>query len=147
MPEFSFQQDNYSCGAHAAINALRVLKLEVDYEDVKRAVGTTRKGGTTKAGLIRGIETFGVKATEYKQRNPDSAWVWLQKWCATNAVILLVDNRQHWMTAVSRVNGSIMMIDPTLPYKEGSNGVSVASKQEVLWRWQDRICYAIRVSK
>jgi ABC-type bacteriocin/lantibiotic exporter with double-glycine peptidase domain len=145
MGAFGFQQKNYDCGLHAFRNAMQVYSVEISYDDAKRLVGTTSRYGTSKAGIIRGISELGFRATEYSTKNELAAWRWLLKWSETCAVIALVDNRQHWTTITGRIKNRVIMIDPTANLGKGENGAYVLDREDMLWRWHDKQCYAIRI--
>lgn len=152
MASFSFQQTNYSCGTIALINAVKVLGMELLFDDAKHIAGTTYQDGTSQRGIMRAITALGLKATEYRTANPDNAWKWLHKWADTYPVILLVDGyltvgNSHWVTVSGRVNGRVIVVDPTANTDSGENGVHPLDKDETLARWKSRICYAIRVCK
>jgi len=152
MSSFNFQTNGYSCGTIALVNSVKVLDMELSYDDAKRLAGTTYRDGTSQRGLIRAIESLGLKATEYRTANADNAWKWLHKWADTCPVILLVDGyltvgNSHWVTAVGRINGRVIVVDPTANTDNGENGTHPYSKEDLVTRWKLRICYAIRVCK
>jgi ABC-type bacteriocin/lantibiotic exporter with double-glycine peptidase domain len=147
MTALTLQLDNFSCGAVAFQNAMKVMGEEYDIDSARDMVGTTKKKGTSKAGLVRGVEKAGYKAVVYRQRNGDLAWRWLRKWSPTNPVILLVDGNEHWLLAHGKSNGSVIIIDPTVEIKKKENGVFLLDKEDTLFRWKHAIHYAVLVKR
>lgn len=147
MTSLVYQVNDYSCGTVSFMNAARILGLEYSYDDAKVLVKTTSRGGTSKVNLVRGIRDAGLRAVIYRQPHEEAAWKWLRYWVDSAPVILLVDDRQHWALAHGKSNGSIILIDPTADVKKSENGVYILSRSDLMWRWRDSTCYAIRVTR
>lgn len=140
------QEDGWSCGAISLSNALHLMGLDISVDDAKRIARTNRKMGTTRSGLIRGINNSGFRATPYHTRNPDNAWKWLRRHTPDSAIIALVDNQEHWVVFSKAIADKIILIDGSP--NDGDNGVSVVDKQSALSRMSySGHFYAIRVSK
>lgn len=151
MASLSYQTRNYTCGLHAYLNALSVFEIEMSHAEAKKLIGTNSKEGTSQRGLLRGIESAELKATVYRQRNPQTAVRWLWKWSAITPIIVLLDGyltvgSSHWATVTGRIGDKIILVDPTANVASGENGVHVLSRGELLERWKYRICYAIRIT-
>lgn len=141
------QTRNYDCGLTAYGNAMRIMGVDLSWDECKALVGTTSRGGTTRAGMIRGIESSGFDAVAYKQRKTEPSWRWIRKWLKTNPVILLVDDDQHWVLAAGNSNGHVIIIDPTADVKKAQNGVLLMDKTDLSFRWKHAVHYAILVKR
>lgn len=141
------QNKDGMCGTFAVANALLPFKVEIDLKTIAKAAGTTVKDGTSKRGIIRAIQYYGMKATPYESYSMESAWKWITKWASICTIVVLIDNRQHYATCIGRFRNKIILSDPSCPDDEYENNVLVLGRSEFIkrWEWNNRF-YAIRVS-
>ena len=140
------QYDGYACGAVSFSNAVKALGGDIDVESAKSLAGTTYKHGTSRQGIIRGLQSLGYKATPYHSRNPDNAWKWIKRHAPSCPIIALVDSQEHWLVLSGILGDKVIVVDGSP--KEWENGVDAMGKQNVLERLNHLgHYYAIRVSK
>ena len=142
------QTNSFGCGSFATMNAIEALGGTSTFEEIKKLAGTSYKAGTTRKGIIHALQAKGYKATPYRTNNPDLAWRWAKRWCASNPMVVLVDNWEHWTCLSGSIGDKIIMVDASPNLDNGHNGVFPYDKIGLLERWVHRgIYYGIRVSK
>lgn len=146
MGAFSYQDNRYSCGVHAVMNALVALgKNDVSYDEIKALAGTTSRNGTSDDGVVQCLEQLGFRATIYETQNVDNAWRWLYKWSDKQPIIVLVDQYKHWACVNGKIDHRVILVDPDPELHKHQNGVYSCNKAEMLERWMYKGCYGVRV--
>lgn len=134
-----YQPDNYSCGIYSIINALEVYGDRKSRDEVIEVSGTTKEG-TDKYGILNALKEFGYNPIEYKTNNKENAW----KWVITNAInyplILIVDERDHWIVIAGRIRNKIVYIDSSV-----NEGCFILDKSQLLEKWGYRGYYGIKI--
>lgn len=150
-----FQENSWSCGAAAVVNALRVLGVKLSEKRVRAAAGTDEEG-TDEIGVKESIKTFGFRPTEYYSNSSTEAFAWLNGMLLTGSVVILCINHwSHWVTAVGIIGQKVIIIDPANTKANVSeNGVFIWSRRTLMEKWkngrksaEDGRLYAISITR
>jgi len=134
-----FQQDEYSCGPAALVNAFRVLGKTYTQDQVASLCGTSLDG-TDEEELKRGVGLLGG----YWGENPfsttvsgDSSLVWLRdNMKCRYPTLLCVDAWEHWVTLIGVCGARYIIFDPQKTSRNiRENGIKVYSPRQLRSRW------------
>lgn len=132
------QQLKFSCGPSAARAALYVLGHNVTEAKLRKLSGTT-PDGTDERGIRRAIYHYGHNTKEYQSESMKKSWSWLKSTLGRGRPVLLcVDSWNHWIAAVGRLGGKVIVFDPDpAPSKRRRySGLKVYNEHELGLRWQ-----------
>ncbi len=151
MAQFKYQINDFECGTRSIQNALLVLGLEIDRDEIRPLAKTNRIFGTSKRGIVSAVRQLGFRATIYQTRRPENAWRWLKRNAAHHPIIALVDMGCHWATFSGVIADEVILIDPsqyTTKKQPDLSGTFCYPKAEALDRWENEgSFYAIKVSR
>lgn len=134
-----FQELDYSCGAAAFLNCLRVFSMKID-EKTARELCHTQSDGTNEKNIIRALNRLGFEAKELYHEKFKNAYAELQNALSNGSpVILCVDNYAHWVLATGKIGEKIILFDSAnSPKNKSENGIQILSKDQLRRRWQHR---------
>lgn len=132
------QQRKFSCGPAAARAVLYVLgHHKVTEAALRRWAGTT-PDGTDERGMLRAISHYGHKGKEYQAESGKKSWAWLKNILGRGKPVLLcVDEWDHWVAAVGRLGGKVLIFDPDSSggRRKKYSGLVVYDEKDLLGRW------------
>lgn len=131
------QQRLFSCGPSAVRAALYVLGHNVTEASLRKWAGTT-PDGTDESGMMRAIKHYGHTTKEYQEESRKRAWGWLKQTLGRGRPVLLcVDGWDHWIAAVGRLGGRVIIFDPDSnpARRKKYSGLAVYNEQELGYRW------------
>lgn len=131
------QERMFSCGPAAVRAALYVLGHRVSEATLRKRAGTTPEG-TDEKGLMRAIRSYGHKPKEYQSESRRASWAWLKGALGRGKPVLLcVDQWDHWVAAVGRLGGKVLIFDPDSSpgRRKKYSGLEVYTEQELWIRW------------
>ena len=131
------QQRRFSCGPSAVRAALYVLGHTISESSLRHWAGTTPEG-TDERGVMRAIHHYGHKTREYQEESIKVSWNWLKTTLSRGRPVLLcVDDWDHWVAAVGRFGGKVMIFDPARERgRKMYSGLRFYSEQELASRWR-----------
>lgn len=133
-----YQQNDYSCGPAAIVNALKCFGRHYRERTVQKLCGTTQEGGTDEKSLLTGIRALNWRVTELKATSRPEAFQKLWTVLDDSAALLCVDNDSHWITAIGKIGRRIVIADPKNTVKNRKeNGVHVVPAPELIRRWRN----------
>jgi ABC-type bacteriocin/lantibiotic exporter with double-glycine peptidase domain len=145
------QNDSFSCGIYAIINAAKCFDIHLTKKDVVKYSNTTRKNGTSEKGIIRALKNNNFNADDFK---------FFYKTCAlkkineelenSNPVIISVDNDNHWCVLVGTLGKKYIVFDSDgAKYNKLESGIQLVTVSDLVERWANRNkeFYCIIVSK
>lgn len=133
------QERKFSCGPAAIRAALYVLGHNLSEVALRKRAGTTSEG-TDEKGVMRAIRCYGHRPREYQAESRKVAWGWLKSVLGRGKPTLLcVDQWDHWVAAVGRLGGKVLVFDPdsSSGRRKKYSGLEVYTEQELGARW----CY------
>ncbi len=148
-----YQEESWSCGAAALVNAARALGKRVAEGRVRSVSGTTHDDGTAEDGLISGARELGLTATEHHSADSAAAWAFVRSNVLEGRPCLIcVDSWGHWVTVVGLVGDRVLVADPANTKKNRSeNGVLSLLRKDLLPRWrcpkEEEPFYAIAIGR
>lgn len=131
-----YQKITYSCGAAAAVNAIRCFGKKIPERRI-RAWAETDKSGTGDEGIVQALECFGYKGEIFDLEDRDLA---VQRLIGA-VTIVCIQESQHWATVVGTTDGGdrFIIVDSANTKRNMSeNGVHILSRKELLKTWQTR---------
>jgi len=132
------QERKFSCGPAAVRAALYVFgHNNISEATLRRMAGTTSEG-TDERGFMRAIRSYGHKPKEYQAESRKAAWAWLKGTLGRGKPVLLcVDQWDHWVTAVGRLGGKVLVFDPDASpgRRKRYSGLEVYTELELAQRW------------
>jgi ABC-type bacteriocin/lantibiotic exporter with double-glycine peptidase domain len=146
------QDDNYSCGACAVLNALESVGIEVDLGQIESLAGTTPQG-TDENGIMQAIDRLGLSSEVIAHSGPGSAdvakdWWWTSVWRGVldgGPAIVYSRSRQHWMVLSGLLGDRMTLLDSDNdPANVAANGVHSVDRDSLMDRTGGEL-YAIRV--
>lgn len=107
------QSTQYTCGPCAVLNALLALGVEGETErTISRLAGTSPIHGTNAAGLRRALSSLRYKSRPMSYGQPGRAAKGLLRALREgHPVLLLVDQDEHWVTAIGVVGERVVIAD------------------------------------
>jgi len=110
---YKSQETEYSCGSSAVRNILIHFKIaDVTEATVRKACGTTKNNGTTEAGLLEGLEYYGLQTREWESISSQVFKSKVTKALKSGrAIILNSDALHHWIVALEYKNKKVRIID------------------------------------
>lgn len=106
-------QDNQAnCGAAAVKNGLCALGIDRSTEECELLCGTTANGTPPKR-LLKGLQTIHeLDPAVFHSRNEIAASAILESFLRKGRpTILLVDNAEHWVTAIGLLGERVLIAD------------------------------------
>lgn len=145
-----FQNDEWSCGPAAIVNALRCHSVRVSERTVRAYTGTT-EDGTDENDIKDGLVGLGFSPSEFETTKRKDGVLWLSGSLSQGPVIACVDSWQHWVCIVGKVGNKFIIIDSVNTNKNvAENGVQVIGSKDLLKRWKHKTegaIYGILVTK
>jgi ABC-type bacteriocin/lantibiotic exporter with double-glycine peptidase domain len=148
------QERKFSCGPAACRAALYVLGHNVTEAALRKYAGTTPEG-TDEKGIMRAINHYGHRTKEFQAESLKHSWSWLKKALGQGKPVLLcVDQWDHWIAAVGRLGGKIIIFDPDSSQgRKKYSGLKVYNEHDLGKRWKftettgSSSYYAISITK
>lgn len=107
------QNSQANCGPTAVLNALCALGIVRSMEECELLCGCTAQDGTSPTKLLKGLKTIHeLNPWAFAESREPVAIAFLE--CALHdgaPVIMLVDNGEHWVTAVGLLNKKVLIAD------------------------------------
>lgn len=146
------QSKSWWCGVASIANALEVLGIRRSQREVARLCHVSPEAGTDETEMKRALLANGVgvdewDSTRYEGMSPKPPirsvnWV---EFCLTlgRAVILCVDDDEHWVTAIGLCGRRVIVFDPSR-----NHGIEVHRPASLAARWMnsDGVFYGLGVS-
>lgn len=132
------QEQGFSCGAAAVVNALRALGKRVSERTV-RALAGTNEDGTDESDITAAVRALGCAAAQFSTDNRKAALAWLMESLRNGRpVIACVDQWAHWVTIVGQLGSDIILIDSTNTRRNrAEHGAYVIRRTDFLRRWMN----------
>lgn len=106
------QPNTWTCGPFALRHALLAHGVFTAPEELARVAGSTEEGGTDERQLQRAARAHRVDLLVRREMTRRSARHRLEQWLARGVPVLLcVDDWEHWLTAVSRDDEHVVVLD------------------------------------
>lgn len=107
------QDSQANCGSTAVKNALCALGIDRSTEECEILCGTTATQGTPPHKMIKGLESIHeLDVQVIREKRPEIALLLLRDSLRDGRpVILLVDNAEHWITAIGLLGERIQIAD------------------------------------
>lgn len=132
------QNDSYSCGVFALINALRCFGVKVSEKIVRAHAATTEAHGTQEHGIKNALERFGWGWSDLSYGQEGEAWKALSECIESGSpVILSLKRGQHWAVAVGMLGSNRVIVHDSsndLSVLE-ENGAFVYTRRQLFTRW------------
>jgi hypothetical protein len=111
---FAHQRLTWWCGLAAASNALELIGIHRDQEELATLCHVTKKHGTDEHEVMRALMACGAKVSPWSSRRKKLSMQWLQSSLLnTGPVILAVSDEQHWVTVIgSLTQTTFLVFDP-----------------------------------
>jgi hypothetical protein len=107
------QDSQANCGSVAVKNALCALGIDRSTEECEILCGTTATQGTTPRRMIKGLESIHeLDVAIISETRKEIALLLLQSALRDGRpVIILVDNNEHWISAIGLLGDRIIIAD------------------------------------
>ena len=111
MKRYYEQETPYSCGASAIRNVLKQFNI-IKSEKHLRKLCHTNETGTSQKAIIKTLQSFNLTVKEIQTKSEQRFKRIIKTGLINNnKFILLVDNTQHYITAISYYNNKVKIID------------------------------------
>lgn len=134
------QDDDYSCGACAILNALEAIGVKVSLEQVERLAGTTREG-TDEIGIKDALDALGLESSVVAWDSANALAVRGDWFFATilrgaaqgQPAIVYSKPREHWFAAIGAIGDRLVVFDSdNTKANVAVNGVHVVDRDGLL---------------
>jgi ABC-type bacteriocin/lantibiotic exporter with double-glycine peptidase domain len=106
------QDSPAGCGVAAVCNALEALGDPQPQATVWKLAGASGTYGTQPRGVIGALRKLGHRTIVLQQEDPGQALVVLRGYLMHGLpVILLVQDSEHWVTAVGTLGDKVVIVD------------------------------------
>lgn len=130
-----FQKEPGHCGVTVIANALRCFGKKVSEKKI-RALTNLDEEGVDEVGIKKALEELGFLGIEFTPGTKAAALLSLGNQFPS---IICVDNWNHWVLLLGKVQDRYILIDSSRTVKNTSeNGIHVVSEKELLKRWKNK---------
>lgn len=133
------QQDSYSCGVLAIVNAMLCYGRKISERRIKAHSRTTFQGGTDEKGMLAALEALGSKGSKVLE-SKIRAIVFEEldaHLAAGDPAILCVDEYSHWIAVIGKLGDKYVVFDSLNSKKNAQeHGVHVLTKGLLGRRWK-----------
>lgn len=148
-----YQEESWSCGPAALVNAARALGKRVAEKRVRSLSGCTEDAGADERGLIFAARDLSLTATPHHSADSAAAWAFVRSNVLEGRPCLIcVDSWGHWVTVVGIIGDRVLLYDPANTKKnQAENGVEPLTRPQLLKRWrcpkEEEPFYAIAIGR
>lgn len=126
------QSQQHTCGAVALCNAIEALGEPALSEDkATQLADSSAIHGTQPAGLKRALKRLKLGYQEIQTKSaPIAYWALFGALETGNPVLMVVDNEEHWITAIGVLGSRVVIADSA-----DAGTVSVVEYEALMKRW------------
>jgi len=148
------QNNSYSCGIYAIMNAAKCLGIDLPRKKISQFSGT-KKNGTSEKGIIKSLrknkftaQEFEFSSTSYDNNKYRALRNLKSSLRNGNPVILCVDKNSHWCTVIGMLGGKFILFDSDIDAEnKREHGTQIVKENQLVERWASyKNFYGIRVS-
>lgn len=106
------QSHQHSCGAVALCNAAEAVGVRITEDEAINLVGADPVEGTQPSGIKKALKKLDLTASIVKTKDPALAyWTLVGALEHGNPAILLVDQDEHWVSAIGILGSRVVIAD------------------------------------
>lgn len=137
--EMIYQNNNFTCGSAAIVNALQCYGRNVSFTRTSKLFSDPQNG-TNEFGIAQGLAYWGHPSLAINETKVKVGWLSIYNAVLKgNPSILCVDSNQHWIAVVGVCGEKIVTFDSSNTIKNSSvGGIHLYTRRSLSKRWKSK---------